>query len=324
MAIHYELVKHIKEICQDYLGCVFNETKEYDNREPILCNDDNTQFVSCSRTSKVENRNWIYFNVGHVKKIKDRHPNSSITFVCLLNEYVLFLISDKIQTELFNEGYIRQHSKYNNHIEIHNEGGKYKIRSKTTHDEEYLNIESKNYNNIIAHIVKRKASFYGDIADDICILPIEYEVCVNELDQKREFDYVNSDTSLLSKEQIIVRLKKLNDLNTKTVTVIRGENKAIVYRDAYQVELIKKLRNYKCQFCGTSIIKKCGGLYVEACHIKPKAQGGNESLNNILILCPNCHKTFDLGDRKEIEHNTMHYIVEVNGHTHNIAFENNP
>ncbi|MDR3135058.1 MAG: HNH endonuclease [Deltaproteobacteria bacterium] len=84
---------------------------------------------------------------------------------------------------------------------------------------------------------------------------------------------------------------------------------------------MKKLRSYKCQFCSKSILKKDKKLYAEACHIKPKSKGGDESLNNILVLCPNCHKEFDLGDRKEITHDDKKYVVEVNGSRHDIAFE---
>ncbi|MBT4290054.1 MAG: hypothetical protein HOD92_22240 [Deltaproteobacteria bacterium] len=41
------------------------------------------------------------------------------------------------------------------------------------------------------------------------------------------------------------------------------------------------------------MFKSNGGYYIEACHIKPKAEGDKDHLDNILILCPNCHKLFD-------------------------------
>ncbi len=67
-------------------------------------------------------------------------------------------------------------------------------------------------------------------------------------------------------------------------------NGKIYKRHNYLMVQIKKYRDYKCQFCSTIIRKANGGYYIEACHIKPKAEGGKDSLDNILILCPNCQQ----------------------------------
>lgn len=71
-------------------------------------------------------------------------------------------------------------------------------------------------------------------------------------------------------------------------------------RDTANIARIKKLREHKCQICGISIVKKNGGLYTEAAHITPKCDGGSENLDNIIVLCPNHHTEFDLGNRKEL------------------------
>jgi len=52
-------------------------------------------------------------------------------------------------------------------------------------------------------------------------------------------------------------------------------------------------KEYKCEICGFSD-------YVEIHHIIPKHKGGKNTLDNFLILCPNCHslyhkKKFDFG-----------------------------
>ena len=76
---------------------------------------------------------------------------------------------------------------------------------------------------------------------------------------------------------------------------------------------IKLLRGSKCQLCGTSIIKKNGEPYIEAAHIKPKVDRGPETLDNILILCPNHHKEFDLGDLKILCQNEYEIKFRLNG-----------
>ena len=84
---------------------------------------------------------------------------------------------------------------------------------------------------------------------------------------------------------------------------------------------IKKYRNYKCQFCSSTILKENGDCYIEACHIKPKAEGGKDKLNNILILCPNCHKLFDFGKRKIKKHTNDYFIISLNGKQYNVSLK---
>lgn len=52
------------------------------------------------------------------------------------------------------------------------------------------------------------------------------------------------------------------------------------------------------KICSTTIMKKDGRKYVEAAHIKSKHLKGRETLSNIILLCPNYHKEFDLGNFK--------------------------
>lgn len=309
----------IKFVCHNYIGCKFSELENY-SKSNILTNDDKTEFISYSKLTRGD-REWIYFNIKNEEIIKQINPRGKILFVCLLSTNIIFLISESIKNELLEKEYACEYIKNESlHMKIVTVNGKYNIHSKAG-DDALINIDSKTIDNIMIHIVKSvlPLNIDTDIND---ILPFESEIYIDELEHERTLEHAMSDITLFSKEQVISRLKKISDINTKIVTVKSGINKMYLYRDAYQVELIKKLRNYKCQFCGTSIIKKCGGLYVEGCHIRQKTKGGNESLSNILILCPNCHKTFDLGDRKDIEHNTKNYIVEVNGRTYNIIFEN--
>jgi len=61
-------------------------------------------------------------------------------------------------------------------------------------------------------------------------------------------------------------------------------------------QLLKIKFGHCCQACDFSLLRKNGKYYIEACHIKPHANEGNHDYpENILILCPNCHKTLDHG-----------------------------
>lgn len=67
-------------------------------------------------------------------------------------------------------------------------------------------------------------------------------------------------------------------------------------RDTKISKSIKKLYAHQCQVCGTAIRTK-NGFYSEGAHIKPlgRPHDGDDSVDNLLCLCPNHHVMFDKG-----------------------------
>ncbi|MDI9863981.1 HNH endonuclease [Flectobacillus sp. DC10W] len=103
----------------------------------------------------------------------------------------------------------------------------------------------------------------------------------------------------------------ISDRNDETksfiYTIIKKE------RDTDAIKEIKRLRGQECQLCGKYILMSDGSKYVEAAHITPKSDNGVEKPSNILILCPNHHKEFDLGKREIIERNESFIRFKING-----------
>lgn len=70
-------------------------------------------------------------------------------------------------------------------------------------------------------------------------------------------------------------------------------------RDQSIVKNLKKLYQETCQICGTPLIlfghNSRGLAYSEVCHIHPLGLNGLDDYPNMLVLCPNHHKLFDLG-----------------------------
>lgn len=98
-------------------------------------------------------------------------------------------------------------------------------------------------------------------------------------------------TSGKTKEEVAKELNNLKDTDPQTIIINRKTYK----RDNNIIAQIKFVRDFNCQICGTSIKKRDGSKYIEAAHILPKNKGGGESLDNIILLCPNHHKEFDYG-----------------------------
>jgi len=119
------------------------------------------------------------------------------------------------------------------------------------------------------------------------------------------------------REEIINDLK---EITSQTPELIEYKGKQFK-RDNKNIVELKILRGFKCQLCESSILKRDGSLYIEAAHITEKKHKGSETPDNILILCPNHHKEFDLGNKKIIERKKDRIIFELNSRKYDISLE---
>jgi len=135
-----------------------------------------------------------------------------------------------------------------------------------------------------------------------------------DIDLKEQEELIPPLKETQNKEQIIQELKEVNP-QTPTMVEFKGKQ---YKRDNKSISQLKILRDFKCQICGTRILKKDREFYIEAAHIVEKHHKGPETPDNILILCPNHHKEFDLGDRKTLEKTKEKIIFELNGKEYTI------
>ena len=120
-----------------------------------------------------------------------------------------------------------------------------------------------------------------------------------------------------TKEEIIFDLLNIDTKEPEEI-IIKGKsykrnNKVIAY--------LKILRNFECQICRTKILKQNGTYYCEAAHIQEKHNKGPETADNLLILCPNHHKEFDLGKKKVIMHTKDSIRFELNNKKYTISLK---
>jgi predicted HNH restriction endonuclease len=119
-----------------------------------------------------------------------------------------------------------------------------------------------------------------------------------------------------SKETLITDLITNDD--ESEYTYIRGKK---YRRSDVNIAVIKILRDFKCQICGKTIVKKDRSNYVETAYIQPKHEGGFETLNNIILLCPNHHKEFVLGKTLIAAHDAASVTIVMNNEQYKIDLD---
>ncbi len=92
-------------------------------------------------------------------------------------------------------------------------------------------------------------------------------------------------------------------------------------RDEILRDNVKIIANGKCQLCGNDapFIDPYGAPYLEEHHIVKVADGGSDTMDNVVALCPNCHRKMhslnDENDRhileKAAKHNEEEYQKRV-------------
>jgi len=130
-------------------------------------------------------------------------------------------------------------------------------------------------------------------------------------------DLANPELSEKSLIKELIRIDK--EMRVASAARVRRTVEMTIRRDTQIVRLLKSIAGYRCQFpnCGVGISKKDGSLYVEVAHITPIASGGTSTLGNLLVLCPNHHKEFDLGELTIVSQSIDRIAGALNG----IGFE---
>jgi predicted restriction endonuclease len=149
----------------------------------------------------------------------------------------------------------------------------------------------------------------------VTVLDVHDHAVNNEQEQNEIVDELKKQNK--SRQDVIDELKRLKKTDSKTV-IIKSN---VFRRDNKTIAQLKFIRDFKCQICSTSIEKKDGSFYIEAAHIKAKHQQGAETPDNIILLCPNHHKEFDLGKKVIVKHDKKLIIFKLNGVQYKLTLE---
>jgi len=111
-------------------------------------------------------------------------------------------------------------------------------------------------------------------------------------------------------EDIIRHVQDLDLTDLRTVASMCTNHKVIAvgattvrYRNRYIAEYAKRKANGVCQLCNmpAPFLDKDGEPYLESHHIEWLSNGGEDSIDNVVALCPNCHKKMHVvNDRNDV------------------------
>ncbi|MBP1920282.1 HNH endonuclease [Youngiibacter multivorans] len=87
-------------------------------------------------------------------------------------------------------------------------------------------------------------------------------------------------------------LKRIAEKNESEIVSSRKVMSNAYIRDAYVAEYAKRKANGVCQLCGhkAPFSTSAGVPYLECHHIEWISNGGSDTIENTVALCPNCHR----------------------------------
>jgi len=83
-------------------------------------------------------------------------------------------------------------------------------------------------------------------------------------------------------------------------------------RDLAVIEWILEQADGVCENCNNDapFIKKNGDCYLEVHHLRNLADGGSDTVQNTVAICPNCHREFHSGEDSEILLNAIYKKIQ--------------
>jgi len=113
-----------------------------------------------------------------------------------------------------------------------------------------------------------------------------------EILEKKLAESFDERLASLSKEEVLNQAKIFNNSDAEAYTVKYGK-KRVRKENQAQKRRVAHIEDYTCQVCSfkSEYTKTNGkkGWIIDVDHIIEKSEGGNENMDNLWALCPNCH-----------------------------------
>lgn len=107
---------------------------------------------------------------------------------------------------------------------------------------------------------------------------------MNPKDFLENFDPFDTDQSIISRNYNRYRFLKKKGVKINLFFDVRAEEHRVRIKNKARV---LRLKGENCAICGFAHMNE---FVLEPHHIKPISEGGDHNIENLVVLCPTCHK----------------------------------
>lgn len=110
------------------------------------------------------------------------------------------------------------------------------------------------------------------------------KVALSELESALEVEETKA--KQLTSEKLAAQIKNGKSRKSQITETV------VYYRSPYIKEMVKRIAEGKCQKCGEEapFYDRDKNPYLEEHHVKRLADGGSDTMDNVVAICPNCHR----------------------------------
>ena len=121
------------------------------------------------------------------------------------------------------------------------------------------------------------------------------------IDAIEKFNALQKTQRAKAEKMDLDRLEKTARANSTSIPGTRTVQAHVTVRDPFVSEYVKRLANGKCELCHQPAPFKDskGKPYLETHHVIWLSRGGADSIDNLVALCPNCHRKMHIVDNKK-------------------------
>ena len=111
----------------------------------------------------------------------------------------------------------------------------------------------------------------------------------------------------LAEEILMSRIRELDNKESGELKIKHRESIKYARRPEL-AKLIRKRVGDVCQICG-DVYQSEKGAYCDTHHVIPLKLGGRDTSDNIMVVCPNCHRKFDLTDVELVDRGISKSVI---------------
>jgi len=125
----------------------------------------------------------------------------------------------------------------------------------------------------------------------VWMFPLKLQTSLQAISEE-SFDTYLKEKEKVAEKLTLEELKERAEQNESDKVGSRKVTSNVFIRDVFVAEYAKRRANGRCQLCGQKapFYNKDGKPYLECHHIEWISEGGSDTLENTVALCPNCHR----------------------------------